>query len=52
MIHSSLEETTTSFRSLLAWCSGDTNKIDVIDIDTKQSYASFDGAKVTSEGRI
>lgn len=32
--------------TLLAWSSGYNNKISVIDLDTKQSYASFDGVQI------
>ena len=38
--------------TLLAWCSKDANKIDIVDLNTKESYASFDGAKVSYEGKI
>ena len=31
--------------TLLAWCSYRTSKIDIVDFNTKQSYASFDGVK-------
>ena len=48
MILSLIEESAMSSPSLLAWCSYDRNKIDIIDIDTKQSYASFDGVNAGS----
>lgn len=31
--------------TLLAWCLNETNKVNVIELDTKQHYASFDGAQ-------
>ncbi len=34
----------------LAWCSW-ANKIDVIDLETKQDYATFDGASISDTGR-
>ena len=36
-----------SSQTLLAWCSNKTNKIDIADFNTKQSYASFDGVKIS-----
>ena len=38
--------------TFLAWCSVKKNKIDIVDVNTKESYASFDGAKVSYEGKI
>ena len=43
----SVEEATTSSPTLLAWCSSRTNTIDIVDLNTKQNYASFDGVKVS-----
>ena len=34
-------------QTLLAWCSYRTNKIDIADFNTKESYASFNGAKIS-----
>ena len=47
-----VEETTTSFPSLLAWCSRDTNNIDVENYETGETYASFDGAHIPWAGSI
>ena len=49
MIQPLVEETITSFPSLLAYCSSYTNKIEVVDFDTQQSYASFEGVKITQQ---
>ena len=38
--------------TLLAWCSRDANKINIVDLNTKQGYASFDGVKVSDTGKI
>ena len=37
--------------TLLAWCSYPTNKIDIVDLNTKESYASFDGVKLSDTGK-
>ena len=38
--------------TLLAWCSNRTNKIDIVDLNTEESYASFDGVKISDTGKI
>lgn len=38
--------------TLLAWCSDDKNKINVIDLKTKQSYATVDGARINKTGKF
>ena len=52
MIQHLVKETINNFPSLLAWCFRDTNTIEVIDLDTKQSYASFKGVYISYRGRI
>ncbi len=37
--------------TLLAWCSYDNNSISVIDLETKQNYVTFDGAKISGTGK-
>ena len=37
--------------TLLAWCSKDANKIDIVDLSTKESYASFDGVKLSDTSK-
>ncbi len=32
--------------TMLAWCSIKNNKISVIDLETKQNYVTFDGARI------
>ena len=44
------QETATRSPTLLAWCSNVNNKISIADFATKQIYASFDGAKITTTG--
>ena len=41
-----LEVPTTSPPSLLAWCSRRNNMIDIVNFNTGQSYASFNGVNV------
>ena len=36
--------------TLLAWCSQYTNKIDIVDLSTKENYASFNGVKTSDTG--
>jgi hypothetical protein len=36
--------------TLLAWCSQVNNNISVIDIETKQDYVTFDGARISDTG--
>ena len=38
--------------TLLAWCSDNSNKIDIVNFNTKESYASFDGVKISGTGKI
>ena len=38
--------------TLLAWCSDKTNKIDIADFNTKESYVSFDGVRISETGKI
>ena len=38
--------------TFLAWCSAKKNKIDIVDLNTKESYASFDGVKNSDTGKI
>jgi hypothetical protein len=37
--------------TLLAWCSGTNNKISVIDLETKENYVTFDGARISDTGK-
>ena len=37
---------------LLAWCSYRTNKIDIVDLNTKESYASFDGVQSSNQSKF
>ncbi len=34
----------------LAWCSDKNNKISVIDLEYKQNYVTFDGARISETG--
>ena len=38
--------------TLLAWCSRYVNKIDTVELNKKESYASFDGVKRSRVGKI
>jgi hypothetical protein len=37
--------------TLLAWCSYENNEISVIDLETKQNYATFVGARISDIGK-
>ena len=37
--------------TLLAWCSQLGNKIDIVDFNTKECYASFEGVKNSDTGK-
>ncbi len=37
--------------TLLAWCSYETNQINVIDLETKQKYVTFNGARISDTGK-
>jgi ribonuclease HI len=37
--------------TLLAWCSHVNNKISVIDLEAKQNYVTFDGARISDKGK-
>ena len=37
---------------LLAFCSRDTNKVSVTNLETKQNYASFDGVRLSNIGNM
>ena len=39
-------------KKLLAFSSGDTNLINIIDIGTKQNYATFEGAQLANRGAL
>ena len=38
--------------TLLAWCSLFTNPIGIVDLNTKESYASFDGVKLSDTSKF
>mgnify|MGYP000937994810 CR=1 FL=1 len=46
-----VDEPTTGSPTLLAWCSKGTNTIDIVDFNTKESYASLNGAKISDLGK-
>ena len=37
---------------LVAWCSDVSNQINIMDLDTKQEFATFDGVQVSNPGKI
>ena len=45
-------QSTSPCSTLLAWCSNEDNKISIIDLETKQNYASLDEAKISDQRRF
>ena len=45
-------ENIPSQAKLLAWCSYDNNKISIVEIETQQEFANFDGVKLNETSGI
>ena len=45
-------ENISSKPKLLAWCSYRTNKISIVELETKQEFTNFNGVKLSKTGSI